>query len=335
VAAVAVGVLYENWDKLSAAFSGTTRKLPEIKEGLVGIKDTLKEVDDQIEALEKQAKAGGLNLFDEEKLGKLRGIKLAGDRMQADEKLVSGVGPGDSPAAKAIAAAVKAALAETGGGDSAARTIAMNMGIGGDEATGIVAGAMRGNKSDLATLLAQDPTVAGAYKDPAQAARRKVVEARQKAEDASIMQAADDDERELEARRRRVEHRQRVEDAGIEQGADLEDQAAKDAGHAADRAARKRAHDEDPSNRLAAQLARQRDAVTREATGQWAAGGKRESIPQLQSIIGQAVNNLPDAGGDVAQAVRMAAQQAYRKAQMDMANALRRQQAMSNQRGGP
>ncbi len=167
--------------------------------------------------------------------------------------------------------------------------------------------------------------------------RRGRVQARQKKEDASIEQAADEED----AKRKRVS---RNLDKATDEAIDNEESLARDAKReAAERkqeaaraaaAAKAKARADDPSNRMAADLAGQRDSVTAEAMRQWQQGGKRESLPDLQSIISHAVDNLPDAGGNVARAVQMAAQSAYQKAQMDMARALQRQEAWSNQRGG-
>lgn len=226
VVAVGAGLAYQNWDKLASAFADTRQRLPELKEGFEGLKDTLKDVDHQIEALEDRAKSGGLNLFDENKLAALRGIKLQGERRMADEKLVSGIGENDSKAARAIISAVREALAETGGGNAAARNLAMNMGLSGDESTAVVAGAMRGNLTDLDTLVRNAPTFGAAYSqlNPRTNARRRRVVARQASEDASIIQAADEEEREA-ARQAAV----------AKQAADAAARAAK---HQADAAAR-------------------------------------------------------------------------------------------------
>ena len=171
VLTVGVGLCIDNWGKLSAAFGRTEEKLPRLRDGLDGLQDSLVEITDQIDELEKRLRDGGLNFFDEEKLRRLRGLKKEGQQRQEDERLVGSITELDMPAARAIAAAVKDALAQTGGGQQAARSLMMNTDLNDVEATAIVAGAMRGRHGDLQQLLRAAPTFRGAYVDPAMAER--------------------------------------------------------------------------------------------------------------------------------------------------------------------
>lgn len=336
VVSVGAGLLYENWGKVSSIFSSTKEKLPDLTEGMDGLKDSLKDIGDQIEALEKQAKNGGLNLFDAEKLQKLRDIKQEGEQRQADDRLVSGIGANDSKAARAIAAAVKEALAETGGGESAARTLAMNAGLSGTEATAIVAGALRGNQVDVDTLLTNNPTVSARYKNPAQEAARKRWEERQKKEDAAIIQAADDEDRSREETDRAVQSAadvaQRIREQQEREQKRVADQAARDA----ERKAREQKHQADQAARDAAPdavLRRQQEAEYQQAAAETMrlnrATGGTATAAAMQQIAREAVNQLPNTGGDMAAAVQMAVQMAYRKMQQDQAREWRRMQAQT------
>lgn len=209
VLSVGAGLLYEHWDKLTGLFTTTKEKLPELKEGLDGLKDSLKDIDDQIDKLEKQAKAGGLNIFDEEKLARLRGLKAEGLQRQADERIVAGIGENASRRSLEIQTAVKQAIAEAGGGNAVAQNLAMNLGLTGREATAVVAGAMRGNLADLATLQGGAPTFAGQY-----AAISPEAKGRQRQEAAIVADQIAELEQEQKARDRRNKQAEMLTEQG-------------------------------------------------------------------------------------------------------------------------
>jgi archaellum component FlaC len=321
VVTVGLGLLAQNWDKVMGAFGQAAKdQIPRLGEGLDGLKDSLKEIDDQIEKLEKQAKGGGLNLFDEEKLQKLRGLKTEGQQRTEDEKLVGSVGGLDTKQVKAIASAVREALAETGGGEAAARTLAMNTGMSGQEATAIVAGAMRGNGADLQTLLAQNPTLAEAWNVLSPQAKERAKQAQKALEDeqkfqTDRMKQIQHTEETLtgegaanEVDWRRGMQREKDEDARTAQQVAV---ATRQADAEAKRKADKAAHDALPENVLARQRQEEERAAIRAVQNVNQQQGLGMDANTISSVARDALNRLPQTGGDGAQAVIEAIQAAF------------------------
>ena len=92
--------------------------------------------------------------------------------------------------------------------------------------------------------------------------------------------------------------------------------------------------DMDPSHRLRAEEARDKDAVDAEVLRQWQAGGKVETGAQLAKIAADAIRALPDYGKDIAAAVQAAAAGGYARGHEDLSNAMQRSQVWSDGRFG-
>jgi hypothetical protein len=100
----------------------------------------------------------------------------------------------------------------------------------------------------------------------------------------------------------------------------------------ADREARKQAHDNTPMAELRREQQAQHEAVAGYAVGQWNQSGRAESPAFVQSVIRDATARLPDTGGNIAEAVAMAVQAGYAKAQQDQERAMRRMVQTSQSR---
>ncbi len=88
IAAVAVNLLINNWDKLSASLFGTKDDLPKLSKDLGELAIQLKEMATQAEALMSKNLKEGFNLFDQEKLAKLKGLMKDAKDTLAVEKAI-------------------------------------------------------------------------------------------------------------------------------------------------------------------------------------------------------------------------------------------------------
>ena len=301
IATVAAGLLYDNWDKVAAFWSpAEVAKLPTLGEGLDGIAKSLKGINKEIEALEEKSLSDVLSVPELDRLRALRGLKETGEKDQADLRLVEGVGTFDDKRSREIAAAVKAAIAESGGGESVASNLKENAGGSYQEAVAVVAGAMRGNTADLATLRKMAPTFAREYRsvDP------DALRAQKKAQE--------DFKREQDLQAARIKKNDDLVDGLNEQGA--KDEAAwraendRDERKAKAQAERDRAK-ADRAATAGARLDAFHDQAFENAAGLAIAENGGEFSPaQLQSIAREAANNAQGLDVDsIRQAVYQAA----------------------------
>ncbi|WP_165231351.1 hypothetical protein [Aquisphaera insulae] len=212
----------------------------------------------------------------------------------------------------------------------------------GQQAEDLVGRALRGDSRALNDLVGTLP--AGRTRDDLSsltpdARRRQDEEERateafgERAHDAGVSRRkrAGEDRAFREAAAKEAKQAQAEEEAGIEAASKAEEQAREKAAHEAEQARKRAERDAEPSNRLRAMQSAQQDALTAEALRQ-SGNGDLPTVrtpQQLDRVVRDAVDRLPDTDGNLAAAIQQAAWAGYRKSQQAIARGMQRQQVDS------
>jgi hypothetical protein len=163
IAAVAVNLLVNHWDDLARLWGDSAaNELPKIKEGLEGLRDTLKEVEAEIAKLQRTGKEGP-NLFEiatgsgiegQNKLRRLQQMKEEVTEEQKIQRDLEATGPEHTEERQAIGAAVRKAIAKMPeGSDTLEKRLIMEGGMEKKEAEKAISEATRGHAGYLQDIL--------------------------------------------------------------------------------------------------------------------------------------------------------------------------------------
>ena len=235
IAAVAVSQLIKHWGELSQLWGDdSANKLPQVKTGIEGLPESIKEVEAAINSLKGVGDHGpdlweiitGSGLEGQEKLQKLIEMLKEAKQALAEERAIAGTDATHSDEARGVGGAVRNAITSLpGGSDELIGALTAN-GMSPEAARKAVAGALGGNAADLKDIT----DITAKLKNPKftaleHASPEAIARAKEEKQEKAIREEGQD---EVDRQKRVKEKRAAIWEKALKVGEQIEEQEAKE-----------------------------------------------------------------------------------------------------------